>query len=122
MSRHALSVISMVVLSGLSAAWSDAAGATVSDTYSAATQAGLVSVQSRYLDEVYLEPAADWVGYRKVLIDPVQVALRPELAQRSERKPGPVAPDLRDRRGGNRAAGDRRHGQDGRRRVRRQGV
>ena len=77
MSRHALSVISMVVLSGLSAAWSDAAGATVSDTYSAATQAGLVSVQSRYLDEVYLKPAADWAGYRKVLIDPVQVALRP---------------------------------------------
>ena len=78
MSRHALSVISMVVLSGLSfAAWSDAAVAAVSDTYRAATQAGLVSVQSRYLDEVYLQPAADFVGYRKVLIDPVQVALRP---------------------------------------------
>ncbi len=78
MSRHALSVISMVVLSGLSsAAWSDAATAAVSDTYRAATQAGLVSVQSRYLDEVYLQPTADWMGYRKVLIDPVQVALRP---------------------------------------------
>jgi hypothetical protein len=78
MSRHALSVISMAVLSGLSSAtWSDAATAAASDTYRAATQAGLVSVQSRYLDEVYLQPAADWVGYRKVLIDPVQVALRP---------------------------------------------
>lgn len=78
MSRHALSVISMVVLSGLSSAvWSDASTAAVSDTYRAATQAGLVSVQSRYLDEVYLQPAANWVGYQKVLIDPVQVALRP---------------------------------------------
>ena len=87
MSRHALSVISMVVLSGLSsAAWSDAAGATVSDTYSAATQAGLVSVQSRYLDEVYLKPAADFVGYRKVLIDPVQVALRPNWRRPTRRK------------------------------------
>ena len=36
-----------------------------------------MSVQSRYLDEVYLHPAADFVGYRKVLIDPVRVALRP---------------------------------------------
>ena len=78
MSRHALSVVSMVVLSGLSSsAWSDAARAAVSDTYRAATQAGLVSVQSRFLDEVYLQPAADWAGYRKVQIDPVQVALRP---------------------------------------------
>lgn len=77
MSRHALSVISMVVVAGLSAAaWPDAARAAVPDAYRAGTPAGLVSVQSRFLDEVWLQPAADWMGYRKVMIDPVQVALR----------------------------------------------
>jgi hypothetical protein len=77
MNRHALCVISMVVLSSVcSAAGSDEARAAVSDTLRAATQDGLVSVQSRYLDEVFLRPAANWAGYRKVLIDPVEVALR----------------------------------------------
>jgi hypothetical protein len=77
LNRHALCIVSMVVLSGVaSVAGTGDARAAVSDAYRAATQDGLVSVQSRYLDEVYLRPGPDWVGYRKVMIDPVQVALR----------------------------------------------
>ena len=77
MSRHALFVVSMGVLSGISsAAWSDGARAAVSDAYRAATQDGLVSVQSRSLDEVYLRPSGDWTGYRKVMIDRADVVLK----------------------------------------------
>jgi len=77
MNRHTLSAISMVVLSGVScAAFSAGAPAAVSDAYRAATKDGLVSVQSRQLDEVYLRPGPEWAGYRKVLIDPPQVVFR----------------------------------------------
>jgi len=37
---------------------------------------GLVPVQSRYLDHVYLRPDADLAAYRKVLIDSVHVEIR----------------------------------------------
>jgi uncharacterized protein DUF3313 len=39
----------------------------------AATQEGLVAARSKNLDELHLRPNADLAGYRKVLIDPVQV-------------------------------------------------
>jgi hypothetical protein len=39
----------------------------------AATQDGLVAARSKNLDELHLRPNADLAGYRKVLIDPVQV-------------------------------------------------
>jgi hypothetical protein len=42
----------------------------------AATPDGLVPVQSRYLDKVHLRPDAALAGYRRVLIDPVQVEIR----------------------------------------------
>jgi hypothetical protein len=38
---------------------------------------GLVPVQSRNLDKVYVRPNADLTGYNKVLIDPVQVEFSP---------------------------------------------
>ena len=37
---------------------------------------GLVAVQSRNLDELYLRPNADLAAYRKVLIDPVRAEMR----------------------------------------------
>jgi len=40
------------------------------------TGEGLVAVQSRQLDEVYLRPNADLAAYRKVLIDPVRAEIR----------------------------------------------
>ena len=40
------------------------------------TGEGLVAVQSRQLDELYLRPNADLAGYRKVLIDPVRAEIR----------------------------------------------
>jgi hypothetical protein len=77
MNRPALFVLSIVVFSGLStAALSGAASAAVPDPARAATQAGLVSVKSKALDEVYLRAGPDWAGYRKVMIDPAQVAFK----------------------------------------------
>ncbi len=43
---------------------------------SEAVREGLVAVQSRNLDELYLRPNADLAGYRKVLIDPVRAEIR----------------------------------------------
>src|SRR5437773_6332916 len=37
---------------------------------------GLVAVQSRNLDELYLRPNGDLAAYRKVLIDPVRAEIR----------------------------------------------
>ena len=77
MNRRRLCAISLVVLSAVSnVALSDGVSAAVPDPANAAAQAGLVPVKSRVLDEVYLRAGPDTVGYRKVLIDPVQVALR----------------------------------------------
>src|SRR6266581_1487747 len=41
-----------------------------------AVREGLVAVQSRNLDELYLRPNADLAAYRKVLIDPVRAEIR----------------------------------------------
>jgi len=43
---------------------------------SEAVRDGLVAVQSRNLDELYLRPNADLAAYRKVLIDPVRAEIR----------------------------------------------
>ena len=43
---------------------------------SEAVREGLVAVQSRNLDELYLRPNADLAAYRKVLIDPVRAEMR----------------------------------------------
>ena len=44
----------------------------------ATTGDGLVSVRSWNLDELYLRPNTDLTRYRSVVIDPVQVAFRPD--------------------------------------------
>jgi hypothetical protein len=77
MNRHRPLALWLFVLSGATfASLSCLAGAAVPETYRAAAPEGLVSVPSRMLDEVYLRPSADFVGYRKVMIDPVQVSFR----------------------------------------------
>ena len=43
---------------------------------SEAVREGLVAVESRNLDELYLRPNADLAAYRKVLIDPVRAEIR----------------------------------------------
>jgi hypothetical protein len=53
-----------------------AVGAAPSQAATPATSDGLVSVRSWNLDELYLRPNADLASYRKVVIDPVQVAFR----------------------------------------------
>jgi Protein of unknown function (DUF3313) len=68
MNRQLLVAVSMVLFSGLVLA--------VPANAPGASPDGLVSVQSRQLDEVYLRPAADWTGYRKVVIDPPLVTMK----------------------------------------------
>jgi hypothetical protein len=68
MNRHLLFVASMVLVSGMASA--------LPGTPPGVSPDGLVSVQSRQLDEVYLRPAADWAGYRKVMIDPPRVTMK----------------------------------------------
>ena len=70
MNRQTLLVISMVALGTATSAISFYAA-------SAATPDGLVSVESRKLDEVYLRPNSDLAGYRKIIIDPAKVTMRP---------------------------------------------
>ena len=68
MNRHALLVVSMVLFSS--------AVSAVPGTAPGVTPDGLVSVQSRQLDEVYMLPAADWISYKKVMIDPPLVTMK----------------------------------------------
>lgn len=68
MNRQLLFAVSMVLCSSLAAA--------VPATVPAPGPDGLVAVDSRQLDQVYLRPAADWTSYRKVMIDPVQVTMK----------------------------------------------
>jgi|SRR6267378_6608854 len=58
------------------AAIGGAACAAEPQTPSRAAAEGLVAVQSRQLDEIYLRPNADFAAYRKVLIDPVRAEVR----------------------------------------------
>jgi len=70
MKGRALFVLSIGVIGAALAAPSQAA--------TPATYEGLAAVQSRNLDELYLRPNADLAGYRKIVIDPVQVAFQKE--------------------------------------------
>jgi hypothetical protein len=65
MKTQALFVLSIAVVGAAFAVPSQAATPATSD--------GLVAVQSRNLDELYLRPNADLASYRKIVIDPVQV-------------------------------------------------
>lgn len=69
MSRYAQFVPAAVLLAAL--LFSLPAGAVT-----APASDGLVAVQSRNLDEVYVRPDANFQAYRKVIIDPAQVEFR----------------------------------------------
>src|SRR5256712_10391810 len=58
------------------AALGGAACAAEPQAASEAVREGLVAMQSRNLDELYLRPNADLAAYRKVLIDPVPAEIR----------------------------------------------
>jgi hypothetical protein len=60
-------VLAIVLLAGSTLSM----GAKPPDTWD-----GLLRVDSKNLDGVYLEPGADFRGYTKVLLDPVEVAFR----------------------------------------------
>jgi len=68
--------MNLQALLGLCLVASIAAVTVPSRAAAPATPDGLVSVRSWNLDELYLRPNADLAGYRKIVIDPVQVAFR----------------------------------------------
>ena len=68
--------MNLKALLGLCLVASAAAVAVPSHAANPATPEGLVSVRSWNLDELYLRPNADLAMYRKVVIDPAQVAFR----------------------------------------------
>jgi hypothetical protein len=74
MNLHALFVLSIVALAAPVAAPSQAANPATD---------GLVLVHSRNLDEFYLRPNSDLAGYRRVMIDPAQVAFRKDWNKQS---------------------------------------
>src|SRR6266702_5868231 len=69
MSLQALFILCVAMIGG-------AAFAAEPQAASQAMDEGLVAVQSRNLDELYLRPNADLAGYRRVLIDPVRAEVR----------------------------------------------
>jgi hypothetical protein len=70
MKRQAILIFSIVTLAST-------AFAAPAPVPSVVMHEGLVPVQSRNLDKVYVRPNADLTGYNKVLIDPVQVEFSP---------------------------------------------
>ena len=72
MKLQALLVLSIVTFGG-------AALAATSPTTGPVMHEGLVPVQSRNLDKFYVRPDANLAGYRKVMIDPVQVDVRAQM-------------------------------------------
>jgi hypothetical protein len=69
MNHQALFILCVAVLGGTALAAEPQAASRARDE-------GLVEVQSRNLDELYLRPNADLAGYRKVLIAPVRAEVR----------------------------------------------
>jgi hypothetical protein len=69
MNLQALFIVCVAALGG-------AASAAEPQTAGRTGDEGLVAVQSRNLDQLYLRPNADLAGYRKVLIDPVRAEVR----------------------------------------------
>ena len=69
MNLRTLLVLMIAALAGTTFAAAPEAAAT-------ATSDGLVAVKSRNLDEFYVRPNADLAGYRKIIVDPGQAALK----------------------------------------------
>ena len=68
MDRHTLFRVLAAVLAGIAVSASDAATPPTSE--------GLVAVQSRSLDEIYVRPNANLSAYRKIVVDPGQATLK----------------------------------------------
>src|SRR5467141_3151549 len=58
-----------------------------------AMQDGLVAVDSRNLDRLYLRPEANLPGYRRVMIDPVRVDVRTQMHAYNRIQSPAVYPD-----------------------------
>jgi len=89
MNLQALFILCIAALGG--AAFSAPCGATNPATYQ-----GLVAVQSRNLDEIYLRSSAELAGYRRIMIDPVQVEFRQDWLKNmaySRSVTRPIGPD-----------------------------
>lgn len=80
MKLQAFLVLSMAALG--------AAVATPSGAANPATDAGLVAVQARDLDQLYLRPNADLAAYRKVLVDPAVIKFRSDWNKNSQDSKG----------------------------------
>jgi hypothetical protein len=63
------------------AAFGGAVFAAPSQAADPASAEGLVAVRTWNLDELYVRPKADLTGYRRVVIDPVQIAFRKDWNQ-----------------------------------------
>jgi hypothetical protein len=68
MDRHTLFRVLAAVLAGTAISASDAATPPNSE--------GLIAVQSRSLDEIYVRPNANLSAYRKIIVDPGQATLK----------------------------------------------
>jgi len=68
MDRHTLFRVLAALLAGIAVSASDAATPPTSE--------GLVAVQSRSLDEIYVRPNANLSAYRKIIVDPGQATLK----------------------------------------------
>ena len=68
MDRHTLFRVLAAVLAGMAVSASSAATPPASE--------GLVAVQSRSVDEIYVRPNANLSGYRKIIVDPGQATLK----------------------------------------------
>lgn len=68
MDRHTLFRVLAAVLAGMAVSASNAATPPTSE--------GLVAVQSRQVDEIYVRPNANLSAYRKIIVDPGQASLK----------------------------------------------
>ena len=68
MDRHTLFRVLAAVLAGMAVSASNAATPPNSE--------GLVAVQSRSVDEIYVRPNANLSSYRKIIVDPGQATLK----------------------------------------------
>lgn len=76
MRLQALFVLSVAAVGAILAAPAGAADPAV--------EAGLVAVQSNFLEQLYMRPNADLSGYKKVLIEPAQVSFRSDFNKNTQ--------------------------------------
>src|SRR5262245_41339048 len=75
MTRHGFNVTAAALVGAITFGATTFSAALAAENPSASWD-GLVAVESKRLDAVYLMPAADFRTYTKVMFDPVEVALK----------------------------------------------